>query len=175
MAPIHIAINVSAPQLREKDFVTSLRGILDETGLAPRDLELELTETVLMQDDAFTTDVLRSLKELDVQLALGDFGTGCSSLSHLKRFPIDILKIDRSFVRELATDSHSTSIVSAVIGMGKNLGMQVVAEGVESREQLACLQQLACPQAQGCYFSEPVAPEDFAHLFRLRATAVATA
>jgi diguanylate cyclase (GGDEF)-like protein/PAS domain S-box-containing protein len=170
LAPMRIAINVSAPELRDKDFVPSLRGILDETGFAPRDLELELTETVLMQDTSFTTDVLRSLKDLDVQLALDDFGTGCSSLSYLKRFPIDILKIDRSFVHDLTTDSDASSIVSAVIGMGKNLGMQVVAEGVESREQLACLQQLACPQGQGWYFSEPVAPEEFARLVHHKMT-----
>jgi diguanylate cyclase (GGDEF)-like protein/PAS domain S-box-containing protein len=166
MAPIRIAINVSAPELRDKDFVAGLRGILNETGLAPRNLELELTETVLMQDAAFTSGILRALKDLDVQLTLDDFGTGYSSLSHLKRFPIDILKIDRSFVRELATDSDATSIVSAVIGMGKNLGLQVVAEGVESREQLTCLQRLACPQGQGRYFSEPLDPEDFARLAR---------
>jgi diguanylate cyclase (GGDEF)-like protein len=170
IAPIRIAINVSPGELRDQDFVRCVRQILDETGLAPRDLELELRETVLMQDARFAMDVLSSLKELSVQLALDDFGTGYSSLSNLKHFPIDILKIDQSFVRELTTDSDASSIVSAVIGMGKNLGMQVVAEGVESREQLACLQQLACPQGQGFYFSEPLSAAEFTRLCRRKTT-----
>jgi EAL domain-containing protein (putative c-di-GMP-specific phosphodiesterase class I) len=106
------------------------------------------------------------LKAVGVQLALDDFGTGYSSLSHLKRFPIDILKIDQTFVSELHTDSSTNSIVNAVIGMGKNLGMQVVAEGVESREQLTCLQQLACPQGQGFYLSEPLTAAEFTRLCR---------
>lgn len=171
-AGLRIAINVSACELRDRDFLRCLREILDETGLAPRDLELELTEAVLMQDAQFAAGMLGSLRELDVQLALDDFGTGYSSLSNLKRFPIDILKIDQSFVRELTTDSGANSIVSAVIGMGKNLGMQVVAEGVESREQLTCLQELACPQGQGFYFSEPLTATQFTRLCRRKAAAV---
>ena len=164
--PRRMAINVSAAELRDRDFVLGVRDILSETGLAPGDLEIELRETVLMQDSQFALEVLSALKELHVQLALDDFGTGYSSLSHLKRFPIDILKIDQSFVRELTTDSDATSIVGAVIGMGKNLGMQVVAEGVESREQLTCLQQLSCPQGQGFYLSEPLTAAEFTRLCR---------
>jgi EAL domain-containing protein (putative c-di-GMP-specific phosphodiesterase class I) len=141
-----------------------VRETLEGTGLAPHDLELELKETVLTQDAPFALRVLGSLRDLHVQVALDDFGTGYSSLSNLKQFPIDILKIDQSFVRELTTDSGANSIVGAVIGMGKNLGMQVVAEGVESREQLICLQQLACPQGQGFYFSEPLTATQFARL-----------
>jgi diguanylate cyclase (GGDEF)-like protein/PAS domain S-box-containing protein len=166
LGPIRIAINVSATELRDSEFVQCIRETLEETGLAPTDLELELREAVLMQDAHFAQDVLRALKELEVQLALDDFGTGYSSLSHLKRFPIDTLKIDESFVRELTTDPDATGIVSAVIGMGKNLGMQVVAEGVESREQLTCLQQLACPEGQGFYLGEPLGPTEFARLYR---------
>jgi EAL domain-containing protein (putative c-di-GMP-specific phosphodiesterase class I) len=169
-AALRIAINVSAAELRDRDFLRYVRETLDETGLAPHDLELELREAVLMQDAQFASGVLGSLKDLDVQLALDDFGTGYSSLSNLKLFPIDILKIDQSFVRELTTDAGANSIVSAVIGMGKNLGMQVVAEGVESREQFACLQQLACPQGQGFYFSEPLAAAQFTHLCRRKVT-----
>jgi EAL domain-containing protein (putative c-di-GMP-specific phosphodiesterase class I) len=161
-----MAINVSAAELRDRDFVLGVRDILSETGLAPGDLEIELRETVLMQDSQFALEVLSALKQLHVQLALDDFGTGYSSLSHLKRFPIDILKIDQSFVRELTTDSDATSIVGAVIGMGKNMGMQVVAEGVESREQLTCLQQLSCPQGQGFYLSEPLTAAEFTRLCR---------
>jgi len=167
---LRIAINVSPGELRDRDFVHGVQATLDETGLAPQDLELELRETVLMQDAQFAMTVLSSLKALDVQLALDDFGTGYSSLSNLKHFPIDILKIDQSFVRELTTDADANSIVSAVIGMGKNLGMQVVAEGVESREQLACLQQLSCPQGQGFYFSEPLTAAEFTRLCRRKAT-----
>jgi diguanylate cyclase len=166
IGPRRMAINVSAAELRDRDFVLGVRDILSETGLAPCDLEIELRETVLMQDSQFAMEVLSALKELHVHLALDDFGTGYSSLSHLKRFPIDILKIDQSFVRELTTGSEATSIVGAVIGMGKNLGMQVVAEGVESREQLTCLQQLSCPQGQGFYLSEPLTAAEFTRLCR---------
>ncbi|MFL6603784.1 MAG: putative bifunctional diguanylate cyclase/phosphodiesterase [Steroidobacteraceae bacterium] len=171
-AGLRIAINVSAGELRDRDFLQCLQEILQETGLAPRDLELELKEAVLMQDAQFAASVLGGLRDLKVQLALDDFGTGYSSLSNLKRFPIDILKIDQSFVRELTTDSGANSIVSAVIGMGKNLGMQVVAEGVESREQLTCLQELACPQGQGFYFSEPLTAAQFTRLCRRKNAAV---
>jgi diguanylate cyclase (GGDEF)-like protein/PAS domain S-box-containing protein len=164
---VRIAINVSAAELRDRDFVHSIRCALQESGLAATDLELELREELLMQDAQLALDVLDSLKQLNVQLALDDFGTGYSSLSHLKQFPIDILKIDESFVHELTTDSDASGIVSAVIGMGRNLGMQVVAEGVESREQLTCLQQLACPEAQGFYLAEPLSPAEFTRRYRL--------
>jgi diguanylate cyclase (GGDEF)-like protein/PAS domain S-box-containing protein len=153
---ICIAVNVSTVELREKDFVAAVRAILAETGLEPRLLELELTETFLMQDAKATATVLQALKDLGVKLALDDFGTGYSSLSHLKRFPIDTLKIDQSFVRDLATDADDASIVSAVISMGESLHIRVVAEGVETREQLTFLQEHSCPEGQGYYFSRPV-------------------
>jgi diguanylate cyclase (GGDEF)-like protein/PAS domain S-box-containing protein len=172
---LRIAINVSAPELRDRDFVLCVRNILAETGLAPCDLEIELRETVLMQDSQFALEVLSALKDLHVQLALDDFGTGYSSLSHLKQFPIDILKIDQSFVRELTTGSGASSIVGAVIGMGKNLGMQVVAEGVESHEQLSCLQELSCPQGQGYYLSEPLTAVEFTRLLRRKEAETASA
>jgi len=163
---VRMAINVSPPELRDRDFVHWVRMILNETGLDPPDLEIELREAVLMHDSQFALDVLNALKDVGVQLALDDFGTGYSSLSHLKRFPIDILKIDQTFVSELHTDPGTNSFVNAVIGMGKNLGMQVVAEGVESREQLTCLQELACPQGQGFYLSEPLTAAEFTRLCR---------
>jgi len=174
IGPLRIAINVSATEVRDREFLPCVRETLAATGLAPHDLELELKETVLMQDAPFALNVLGSLRDLDVQVALDDFGTGYSSLSNLKQFPIDILKIDQSFVRELTTDSGTNSIVSAVIGMGKNLGMQVVAEGVESHEQLTCLQQLACPQGQGFYFSEPLTATQFTGLCRRQMTGSAS-
>jgi EAL domain-containing protein (putative c-di-GMP-specific phosphodiesterase class I) len=151
-------------ELRATDFVAGVRAILTETGLEARFLELELTETFLMQDTQSVADVLNQLKEIGVQLALDDFGTGYSSLSYLQRFPIDTLKIDGSFVHDLTTDSGDASIVSAVIGMGKNLHMRVVAEGVETREQLEFLHDHGCPQGQGYYIGRPVAAAEFRRL-----------
>ncbi|HYI31533.1 MAG TPA: EAL domain-containing protein, partial [Bradyrhizobium sp.] len=136
LTSLRIAINVSAVELRDKDFVEYVRLVLRETELAPHLLELEITETFLMQDSSSTAAVLRSLKNLGVRLALDDFGTGYSSLSHLKGFPIDTLKIDRAFVSELTTNADDASIVRAVISLGKSLQIRVVAEGVETAEQL---------------------------------------
>ena len=138
--------------------------LLAKTGLEPRYLQLELTETFLMQDSKSTAAVLKELKDIGVHLALDDFGTGYSSLSYVKRFPIDTLKIDQSFVRDLATDADDASIVSAVISMGKSLHMRVVAEGVETREQLEFLREHSCPFAQGYYFSPPVSAGEFRQL-----------
>jgi diguanylate cyclase (GGDEF)-like protein/PAS domain S-box-containing protein len=146
---LRIAVNISPVELRAADFVASVREILAETDLDPNCLEFELTETSLMQDSRTTVEVLRELKEIGVLLALDDFGTGYSSLSYVKRFPIDTLKIDQSFVRDLATDADDASIVSAVISMGKSLHMQVVAEGVETLDQLEFLRGHNCPSAHG--------------------------
>jgi len=161
---MRMAINTSAAELRSKDYVASVRAILAETGLEPHFLELELNETFLMQDLKSTATTLRALKDLGVQLALDDFGTGLSSLSYLKRFPIDTLKIDQSFVRDLTIDADDASIVSAVISMGKILNMLVVAEGVETREQFDFLREHRCPEAQGFYFSHPVVAGEFTQL-----------
>ena len=160
LPPMHVAVNVSALELRDKDFVSGVRAILAATGLAPNSLVLELTETVLVRDTESTAQVLQALKGLGVQLALDDFGTGFSSLSHLQRFPIDALKIDQSFLWNLTTGSDDASIVGAVIGMADSLRMRVVAEGVETAEQLAVLQEQSCPEAQGYYFSRPLSAED---------------
>ena len=157
---LSMSVNVSAVELQSKGFVASVRAILAETGLAAHFLELEITETFLMQDTASTGLVLRELKEIGIRLALDDFGTGFSSLSYLKRFPIDTLKIDRSFVRDLTSDPDDASIVTAVIHLGKELHMQVVAEGVETSEQCAFLKRWKCPEAQGFYFGEGLPPED---------------
>jgi len=156
LPPIRIAINVSPLELRDRDFVATVRAILQKADLEPCCLELELTETFLMQDTMVTAAVLEALKDLGVTLALDDFGTGYSSLSRLQRFPIDTLKIDQSFVRDLTTHADAAGIVSAVIGMGNSLHMRVVAEGVETREQLTFLQERGCPEGQGYYFSRPV-------------------
>jgi diguanylate cyclase (GGDEF)-like protein/PAS domain S-box-containing protein len=166
LPPMRIAINVSSVELRAKNFLEGVRAVLQETGLNPRYLELELTETFLMQDSSATAVVLESLKDMGVQLALDDFGTGYSSLSYMKRFPIDTLKIDESFVRNLATDADDASIVSAVIAMGKSLHMLVVAEGVETAEQAALLRDRHCPEAQGFFFSRPVAADGIAPILK---------
>ncbi|HTJ20533.1 MAG TPA: EAL domain-containing protein [Steroidobacteraceae bacterium] len=163
---VRVAVNISTIELRHKDFVTGVRTILAETGLAPCYLELELTETVLMQDSTSTAAVLHSLKELGIQLALDDFGTGYSSLSHLKRFPIDALKIDHSFVRDLATNAQDAIIVGLVVSMGKALHMRVVAEGVETSEQLAALQRHACLLGQGHCFGKAMAASEFTGLLQ---------
>jgi diguanylate cyclase len=168
LEPIRVAVNISAVELRDKAFVAGVRSILMETGVNPTCVELELTETFLLQDSHSTTAVLHALKDLGVGLALDDFGTGYSSLSHLKRLPIDALKIDQSFVRDIVTDADDASIVSAVISMGKSLQMRVVAEGVETREQLEFLQQQHCLEGQGYYFSRPVAPVEFIQLLGRR-------
>ena len=164
MSPVRVAVNVSAVELRHKDFVESVRQCLANTGLAAEYLELELTETFLLQDSDSTTLVLNSLKKLGVQLALDDFGTGYSSLSHLRGFPIDTLKIDRAFVSELDTNPNDASIVRAVIGLGQSLNIRVVAEGVETAAQLERLQDQQCPEGQGYYFSRPVIADELPRL-----------
>jgi diguanylate cyclase (GGDEF)-like protein/PAS domain S-box-containing protein len=166
LAPIRIAVNISAMELRAKDFLSGIAVILAQTGLDPTFLELELTETFLLQDSTATLAVLRDLKKLGLNLALDDFGTGYSSLNHLKRFPIDTLKIDRSFVSTITTNSDDASIVCAVSSMGKNLNMRVIAEGVETREQLAFLQDRECPFGQGYYFSKPLTGQACTQLLR---------
>jgi diguanylate cyclase len=172
---VYIAVNISSVELRAPSFTSAVRAILAETRLEPRYLELELTETFLMQDSSSTADVLHELKDIGVRLALDDFGTGYSSLSYLKRFPIDALKIDRSFIHNLATDANDASIVAAVIGMGENLHIRVVAEGVETREQLEILQRHSCPQGQGFYFCGPVSAQEIGHLLEQGVTDAALA
>ena len=158
---VPVAVNISAVEFRHKGFVDGVALILEETGLAPGYLELELTESMLMRDAESSTSVLQALKAMGVRLAIDDFGTGYSSLSYLKRFPIDTLKIDQSFVRDIATDADDATIVSAVIGMGKNLKQRVVAEGVETHEQLAFLRTQQCDEGQGFHFSHSLSAEDF--------------
>jgi diguanylate cyclase (GGDEF)-like protein/PAS domain S-box-containing protein len=166
LAPTPVAINISAVELRSKNFVQGVRVVLEETGIDVRYLEFELTETAMMQDPSSTIAVLRALKDLGIRLTLDDFGTGYSSLSYLKRFPIDALKIDKSFVRGFCTDASDAHIVNAVINMGKSFGLTVIAEGIETREQFLKLQSNQCAEGQGLYFSEPVAANEFAKLLR---------
>jgi diguanylate cyclase (GGDEF)-like protein/PAS domain S-box-containing protein len=161
---VPVAVNISAVEFRHKDFLEGVALILKETSLEPRYLELELTESVLMHDAEASISALRALKGMGLQLAIDDFGTGYSSLSYLKRFPIDTLKIDQSFVRDIATDDDDATIVSAVIGMGRNLKQRVIAEGVETPEQFSFLRSHRCAQGQGFRFSHPLSAEDFGRL-----------
>jgi EAL domain-containing protein (putative c-di-GMP-specific phosphodiesterase class I) len=161
-----MAVNVSAMEFRDDDFLDALFAILKETGLDPRNLELELTESVLMKRAESAASVLKTLRESGVQVAVDDFGTGYSSLSYLRKFPIDALKIDQSFVRQITTAPDDTTIVTAVIGMGRSLKLRVVAEGVETQAELEFLQTHQCDQAQGYLFSKPVLPQQFANLLK---------
>jgi diguanylate cyclase (GGDEF)-like protein/PAS domain S-box-containing protein len=165
-----IAVNVSALEFRDPSFVDGLRTVLLETGLDARYLELELTEGVLMEDAQSTDAVLRELKKIGVHLAVDDFGTGYSSLSYLQQFPIDVLKIDQSFVQRITGDSGDSPIVSAIIDMGKNLKQRVIAEGVETQKQLAFLQARHCAEGQGYLFGRPLAAAQFAHLLQMGVT-----
>jgi diguanylate cyclase (GGDEF)-like protein len=168
-----IAVNVSAMEFRETCFGEDVLKALDDAGLHPERLQLELTEGVLMNNADSTKSILNTLRERGVQVAIDDFGTGYSSLSYLTRFPIDILKIDQSFVRQIADSEGDTSIVTAIIGMGQSLKMLVVAEGVETEEQAEFLRANRCDQAQGFYFCRPVAAEEFAVLLRGKITTAA--
>ena len=162
--PMAVAVNISAVEFRDPGFVENARTILDDSRLDARYLELELTESSLIQDAESTALALQSLTDMGVQLAIDDFGTGYSSLSYLRQFPINVLKIDQSFVHEISADPVGTSIVGAVISMGKSLGHRVIAEGVETREQLAFLQAQRCGEGQGYYFSRPLVAEQFIRL-----------
>jgi diguanylate cyclase (GGDEF)-like protein len=158
--PIRIAVNLSARQFAQQDLVEMVRSALDDVTLDASYLELEITETTAMQNGEVTVDVLRALREIGVGISIDDFGMGYSSLNYLKRFPITAVKIDRAFVRDLATDDGDAAIVSAVIGMARSLRLRVIAEGVETAEQFAFLRGKNCDEAQGFYFSRPLPPEE---------------
>ena len=158
-----IAVNVSAVEFQGKDFLAGVRDILNDTGLDPHHLTFELTESGMMQDTQQTMETLQALKDLGVKIAIDDFGTGYSSLSYLRSFPIDEIKIDRSFVQAINGDAGD-AIVSAVIAIGKSLKQRVVAEGVETSQQLAFLQFQHCAEGQGYYFGRPVTAGEFATL-----------
>lgn len=159
-----VAVNLSAVEFRHKDFLSSVATILKETGMTPNLLEFEFTESVLMHDVEASMKALVGLKAMGIRLAVDDFGTGFSSLDYLRRFPIDTLKVDRSFVRDITIDANDACLVSAVIGMGRALGKRVIAEGVETGEQLAFLKDHHCDEGQGFYFSHPVLALDFCGL-----------
>jgi diguanylate cyclase (GGDEF)-like protein/PAS domain S-box-containing protein len=161
---LRMAVNVSAVEFREKGFVENVRQILSDTGLRAHYLVLELTERVLMENAESTALVLEDLKTMGVHLAVDDFGTGYSSLSYLRQFPIDVLKIDQSFIQKITSNLDDSTIISAIIGMGRNLHHIVIAEGIETQEQIAYLQSQHCEEGQGYLLSPPVGAEQFGHL-----------
>lgn len=159
-------MNLSARQFQQRDLAEKVAQVLKETGLGPCGLALEITESVAIQDVDYTVLMLGQLKEMGIQIAIDDFGTGHSALSYLRRFPIDAVKIDRSFIRDLTTSANDTEIAAAVIAMAHNLKLDVIAEGVETEEQLAFLRQRRCDEMQGYLFSRPVPATEFATLVR---------
>jgi predicted signal transduction protein with EAL and GGDEF domain len=155
-AGLTMNVNLSSHQLEDPEFVSTVTEVLRETGLPAQRLVLEITETVLMQDTEATIERLRALRNLGVRLAVDDFGTGYSSLRYLNRFPIDVLKMAKPFVDELGIDDEDAALARAIVDLGANLGLQIVAEGVERDVQLAHLRQLGCPLAQGFLFARPM-------------------
>ncbi|SSB96779.1 diguanylate cyclase (GGDEF) domain-containing protein [Pseudomonas sp. 43mfcvi1.1] len=162
MRPLYLSVNISAIDFRQRGFVDGIARTLKETGLDPTQLELEITESVLMQNVDTTVAILKAIKQLGIRLAIDDFGTGYSSLSYLQKFPVDVLKIDQSFVGDLSIDSNDAKLVSTIISLGKSLNLHIIAEGVETLEQLEFLKKHQCEEVQGYYFSKAVEPQAFA-------------
>ncbi len=160
-ASLPIAVNLSPSQFRHEYLVETVESIIRETGIDPRRLTLEITESTFMKDQDFAITVLNRLKDLGVLISIDDFGTGYSSLSYLKKFPVDYVKIDQSFVKDVDTDPDTTSLVTAIIAMAHSLGLKTIAEGVETEEQWKILRLLKCDMAQGYYFSPAVSAQDF--------------
>lgn len=164
--PMRVNVNLSARQFQQPNLVREIADILGETGLDPQWLELEITESLAMKDVEFTGRMLFELRKMGMTVAIDDFGTGYSSLSYLKRLPIDIIKIDRSFIRDITTDPDDASIVSTIIMLARNLKMKVIAEGVETIEQLDFLRQQNCDQIQGFLFSKPLPVDEMEKLLK---------
>jgi EAL domain-containing protein (putative c-di-GMP-specific phosphodiesterase class I) len=169
LAPLVMAVNLSVIQFRHPDLPNLITRILDEEGLLPEYLELELTEGVAMHDPQKAIAVMNKLHERGVRMSIDDFGTGYSSLSHLKKFKVYKLKIDQSFVRDISTDPEDRAIVSAIINMAKSLGLQTIAEGVETAGQLAFLQEQGCDELQGYFYCKPLPADQFEEFARSKA------
>jgi diguanylate cyclase (GGDEF)-like protein/PAS domain S-box-containing protein len=173
LVPMRLAVNFSARQFQQPTFISTIEEILKATNLDPAWLELEITESSIMKDPDKAIERLLELKMMGIKVAIDDFGTGYSSLNYLKRFPIDTLKIDRSFVSDLCKDPHDTAIVRAIITLGHALDLTVIAEGVETREQLESLTELECDVVQGFLFSKALLSEDFEELLVAQGQAIA--
>jgi EAL domain-containing protein (putative c-di-GMP-specific phosphodiesterase class I) len=158
---LHVAVNLSARQFQQHDLIAMVERILEDTGLAPSALDIEITESTAMHNAEMSLGIMTRLKQMGVRLSIDDFGTGYSSLSYLKKFPIDTVKIDQNFVRDLTHSPNDGAIISAVISMARALKLRVVAEGVETEEQLAFLRRQHCETIQGFLYSRPLPAEDF--------------
>jgi EAL domain-containing protein (putative c-di-GMP-specific phosphodiesterase class I) len=166
MRPMQIAVNISARQFQRRSLPSLVRKILADTGLDPSWLDLELTESILMENPDLTGSQLARLKNMGVCLSIDDFGTGYSSLSYLQKFPVDAVKIDRSFIRDVTTNPESAAITRAIVAMADSLGLRVVAEGVETLQQVEVLRELGCREIQGYFISRPVASADFVRILK---------
>jgi len=157
-------VNISAVQLKQDNFVDIVKGILQKHKVNPSHLELEITETAVMNDINRSIETLETLKAMGLRLAIDDFGTGYSSLSHLKRLPLDKVKIDREFIHDVLDDPNDATIVKAIIQLSNSLNLEVIAEGVETLEQEQYLRQYGCTEGQGFYYSKPITSDDFISL-----------
>jgi EAL domain-containing protein (putative c-di-GMP-specific phosphodiesterase class I) len=160
---VRVSVNVSTVQFRDSNLVAVVSGALAQAGLDPSQMELEITESLVLQDDEATATILRDLRAMGFRIALDDFGTGYSSLSYLARFPLDILKLDRSFVRDVTMNASARGIATAVISMAHVLGLLVVAEGVDQQAQARFLKEQGCDELQGFLISGALEPDDFLH------------
>ena len=159
---MRMAVNLSVRQLLQEGFSTTVEQVLADTGLAPQLLELEITESTLMENAQDTLQALQRLRSLDVRLSIDDFGTGYSSLAYLKRFPVNTIKIDQSFVRDVPQDADDAAIIKGIIALAHSLRLEVVAEGVETEAQLRFLRDQSCDLMQGYFLSKPVPAQQFA-------------
>jgi EAL domain-containing protein (putative c-di-GMP-specific phosphodiesterase class I) len=160
-----IAVNVSSRQFQHPDFVLQVKQVLQETGLNPSSLHLEITESTALNDVEYTKFILETLRKFGISISMDDFGTGYSSLSYIKDFSIDKLKIDRSFITNISVNVRDAAIVKTIIALARNLNFQVVAEGVETIEQLEMLHEYDCDQIQGFYISKPIPSDEFEKMF----------
>ncbi len=170
---IRMSINLSPRQAEDDSLINDIKAILKNTGMAPNLLELEISESMVMHNPTRMISVLAEIKKMGVSLAIDDFGTSYSSLAQIKHFPFDTLKVDRSFIRNISENAEDMAIAKAIITMGKSLSLTVVAEGVETVEEMNFLKENSCDEMQGYYFSKPIAPEDFADLLRKYSTVTA--
>jgi EAL domain-containing protein (putative c-di-GMP-specific phosphodiesterase class I) len=161
---LKMAVNLSPRQLEPPDFCSVLAQILEETGIPASAIDLEITESILLQRSEFNLSTLTRLRDMGFQLSLDDFGTGYSSLAYLQRFPVNALKIDQSFVHDIGTDRNHTALITAIIAMATSLDLQVIAEGVENRQQASFLLAHGCRSAQGFYYSAAVPAQAFSSL-----------
>jgi len=171
LPPVCISMNLSPRQVEDDNLLNDIKSALKDTGMASQLLELEISESMVMHNPTHMISVLTEIKNMGVRLAIDDFGTSYSSLAQIKHFPFDTLKVDRSFIRNISEDAEDKAIAKAIIAMGKTLSLTVVAEGVETMEEMDFLKENSCDEMQGYYFSKPLMPEHFAELMRKHSTA----